>query len=224
MMIDVDELKKAITFTLDVLIFIFNILLFTTNTETETILLEIRSSSNTQKIHIRNNKARVESSEPSRNIIKPRSQLAACEVNQNWSELVTFAFWLRRQWRWRGNKKKVSTISQRHWYWSLSLQAEADQQPQQQQLWSSGPVKLPWKALSAQSSIRFIWVRLLWLRIVAVVVCLDLYRQPDIIDCCAASSSCSLWLKLPLHCVRLIECNCSLHASRGSSNELSITS
>lgn len=33
MMIEVDELKKAITFTLDVLIFIFNILLFTTNTD-----------------------------------------------------------------------------------------------------------------------------------------------------------------------------------------------
>lgn len=61
---------------------------------------------------------------------------------------------------------------------------------------ADGPVALPWKALCAQSSIRFIWVWLLWLRIVvAVVVCLDLYRQLVIIDCCAASSSCSLWLK-----------------------------
>lgn len=62
---------------------------------------------------------------------------------------------------------------------------------------ADGPVALPWKVLCAQSSIRFIWVRPLWLRfVVAAVACLDLYRQLVIIDCCAASSSCSLWLKI----------------------------
>lgn len=215
--IDVDELKKAITFTLDVLIFIFNILLFTVPTQTyrETILLETWGSSNAQNNSYpqQQNKTQVES----KHYWTSRSQLAARIM---WSQPKLI--WTRYVCLddGDGNKKKVSTISH-----PLAITITSRSRSSAAAAAAVGdPLSYHGKRSEFDS------IHLSATIVTEYCCCLDLYRHLVIIDCCAASSSCSLWLKLldwmscSMHCVRLIECNRnSLNIGRGSSNELSIT-